>query len=54
VYFWNNKEDYRDENRIDVSPCWNRDATKIYFFALAEDGTRQAFVVHLNWESLTK
>jgi len=54
VHFWNNKEDYRDENRIDVSPCWNRDATKIYFFALAEDGTRQAFVVHLDWESLTK
>lgn len=39
------------ENRIDTSPCWNRDATKVYFFALAADGTRQAYVAHLSWGS---
>jgi hypothetical protein len=54
VYFWNNAEDYCDDNRIDVSPCWSRDATEIYFFALADDGTRQAFVVHLGWDSPTQ
>lgn len=37
-------------NRIDVSPCWNRDATKVYFFGLAADGTRQAFIATLKWD----
>lgn len=34
--------------RIDMSPRWNRDGTKLLFEALAEDGTRQLFVAHLD------
>lgn len=34
--------------RIDMPPRWNRDGTKLLFEALAEDGTRQLFVAHLD------
>jgi len=36
------------ELRIDGSPCWNRDGTQVLFPSLAEDGTRQLFVIHLD------
>ena len=36
------------ELRIDGSPCWNRDGTRVLFPSLTEDGTRQLFVIHLN------
>ena len=35
------------ELRIDGSPCWNRDSTRVLFPSLAEDGTRQLFVINL-------
>lgn len=31
--------------RLDASPCWNRDATQVLVPALADDGTRQLFVI---------
>jgi hypothetical protein len=34
--------------RIDMPPRWNRDGTKLLFEALADDGTRQLFVAHLD------
>jgi hypothetical protein len=31
-----------------MPPRWNRDGTKLLFEALADDGTRQLFVAHLD------
>ncbi len=33
--------------RIDPAPCWRRDGRALAFPALAEDGSRQSFVLHL-------
>ncbi len=35
--------------RIDPAPCWNREADRFAFPALAEDGTRQMFEVRVAW-----
>ena len=35
------------ELRIDGSPCWNRESNQVLFPSLAEDGTRQLFVIYL-------
>ncbi len=37
----------RGDLRIDGSPCWNRKGSQILFPSLAEDGTRQLFLIHL-------
>jgi hypothetical protein len=42
-------ESYTSQNRIDGSPLWSHDATKIYRTKLASDGTRQGFVIDLKW-----
>jgi hypothetical protein len=33
--------------RIDPAPCWNREGDRFAFPALAKDGTRQMFEVHV-------
>ena len=37
----------RGDLRIDPAPCWNRDADRFAFPALAQDGTRQMFEVRV-------
>jgi len=47
-YYWhgaNSEKSVETMNRIDIAPCFNADASKLYFMALAPDGTRQAFVI---------
>ncbi len=42
-------ESYTSQNRLDGSPLWSHDATKIYRTKMAPDGTRQGFVIDLKW-----
>ena len=42
-------EPYTSQNRIDGSPLWSADATKIYQTKMASDGTRQGFIISLTW-----
>jgi hypothetical protein len=42
-------EPYTSQNRLDGSPLWSPDVTKIYRTKMASDGTRQGFVIDLEW-----
>jgi hypothetical protein len=42
-------ESYTSQNRLDGSPLWSPDVTKIYQTRMASDGTRQGFVIDLKW-----
>jgi hypothetical protein len=42
-------EPYTSQNRIDGSPLWSPDVTKIYRTKMASDGTRQGFIIDLRW-----
>jgi hypothetical protein len=42
-------ESYTSQNRLDGSPLWSPDVTKIYRTKMASDGTRQGFVIDLKW-----
>ena len=37
----------RGDLRLDAAPCWNRDGTQVLFPAIADDGTRQLFVLSM-------
>jgi hypothetical protein len=42
-------EPYTSQNRLEGSPLWSPDVTKIYWTKMASDGTRQGFVIDLAW-----
>jgi hypothetical protein len=42
-------EPYTSQNRLDGSPLWSPDVTRIYRTKMASDGTRQGFVIDLKW-----
>ncbi len=42
-------EPYTSQNRLEGSPLWSPDVTKIYQTKMASDGTRQGFVIDLKW-----
>ena len=39
--------DLSGDLRQDPSPCWNRDGTKLLVPGVADDGTRQIFILNL-------
>ena len=49
-YYYQGEQSVNSLNRIDMSPCWSRSGRMVYFYALAPDGTRQSFLIHLEWK----